>query len=93
MKQWQPISHPSSREGAVTVAPIDWYTEMRKCVADAAELADRISTSDSNVGGAIGRLCNAVTHLLDENKALAERVAALEANGRSRRETSLMGLL
>jgi hypothetical protein len=62
-------------DGAVTTAPIDWHKEMRTCVGDAAELADRISTTDSDVGGALGRLCNVVTHLLDDNKALAELVA------------------
>lgn len=61
-------------------APIDWHAEMRTCVGDAAELADRVSTSDSDVGGALGRLCNAVTHLLDENKALRERLEKAETD-------------
>jgi len=51
---------------------------MRKCVGDAAELADRVSTSDSDVGGALGRLCNVVTHLLDENKAMADQLAEIK---------------
>jgi hypothetical protein len=61
-----------------TAAPIDWHKEMRECVGDAAELADRITCTDSDVGQCLARLCNVVTHLLDENKALTERVGELE---------------
>jgi hypothetical protein len=61
---------------------IDWYKEMRSCVGDAAELADRVSCTDSDVGGALARLCNVVTHLLDKNEALAQRVTELETINR-----------
>jgi hypothetical protein len=58
---------------------IDWYKEMRSCVGEAAELADRITCTDSDVGQCLARLCNVVTHLLDENKTLAERVAIIDS--------------
>jgi hypothetical protein len=64
-------------------APIDWCTTMRDCVGGAAVLAGRIEYSDSDVGEALNRLCNVVAHLLDENKALAERVENLETVGSS----------
>jgi hypothetical protein len=60
---------------------IDWYAEMRDCVGEASELADRVGATDTDVGETLSRLCNVVTHLLDENKALANRLTALETSG------------
>jgi hypothetical protein len=78
MARFEFVDDGNGSRNVVQVPVIDWHKEMRTCVGDAAELADRISTSDTDVGGAIGRLCNVVTHLLDENKALTERVAVME---------------
>ncbi len=58
---------------------IDWYAEIRNCVHEASELADRVRTSDTDVGEALGRLCNVVTHLLDENKRLSDELAGFLA--------------
>jgi hypothetical protein len=58
-------------------AHIDWSAEMRDCVGEAAVLADRVGTSDSNVGEALSRLCNVLAWLVDENTVLREHVSSL----------------
>jgi ribosomal protein L32 len=58
---------------------LDWHAVIRESLADCSVLLDRAEHDPASMHGVVARLLNAVTTLVDDNKALAERVSALES--------------
>jgi hypothetical protein len=69
---------PDIRERAA-LSQQDEHAYIHDMMGDASALADRMEYDPTALEGIIGRLVNAVGLLSDQNKALAARVAALEA--------------